>query len=276
MEKERIDITTALVGVLVVLLSALCALAGLVLARHLLPLPRRKELLDASTRVNAIFAAIRSVFTILLAFSVVIVWQQYNSADATVQREANYLGDIYWNANQLPSSQRQQMQELARSYAQVVINEEWAMMEQGEHSTRVDKIMRELRETNNEFEPRTSTEEMLQREELTRINDLANERGLRLHANREGIPLMLWIVLISGGVVMVAFTYLLEMRAFWIHALSVVTLTAILALVSYTIYTIDSPFGQGVRLGPEALEFQLGPEALEFQLHEFEEFEKGG
>jgi hypothetical protein len=153
---------------------------------------------------------------------------------------------------------------------------EWAMMEQGEHSRRVDKITRELRETNNEFEPRTSTEEMLQREELARINDLANERGLRLHANREGIPLMLWIVLIFGGVVTVAFTYLLEMQVFWIHALSVVTLTAMLALVSYTIYTIDSPFGQGVRLGPEAFEFQLGPEALEFQLHEFEEFEKGG
>jgi hypothetical protein len=117
---------------------------------------------------------------------------------------------------------------------------------------------------------------MLQREELARINDLANERGLRLHANREGIPLMLWIVLIFGGVVTVAFTYLLEMQVFWLHALSVVTLTAMLALVSYTIYTIDSPFGQGVRLGPEAFEFQLGPEALEFQLHEFEEFEKGG
>jgi hypothetical protein len=153
---------------------------------------------------------------------------------------------------------------------------EWAMMEQGEHSRRVDKITRELRETNNEFEPRTSTEEMPQREELARINGLANERGLRLHANREGIPLMLWIVLIFGGVVTVAFTYLLEMQVFWIHALSVVILTAMLALVSYTIYTIDSPFGQGVRLGPEAFEFQLGPEALEFQLREFEEFEKGG
>jgi hypothetical protein len=124
------------------LLSALFALVGLVLVRRLLPLPRRKELVNASTRVSAIFGAIRGAFTILLAFSVVIVWQQFNSADATVQREANYLGDIYWNANQLPDSQRQQMQELARSYARVVINEEWAMMEQGEHSRRVDKITR--------------------------------------------------------------------------------------------------------------------------------------
>jgi hypothetical protein len=103
---------------------------------------------------------------------------------------------------------------------------------------------------------------------------MANERHLRLLANREGIPLMLWVVLIVLGLITVGFTYLLEIEAFWLHALSVVTLTAILTLVSYTIYTIDSPFGKGVVLqsgaAREALEFKLGPEAFEAQLHEFE------
>lgn len=279
--RARIDITTAIVGILVVLLSALFALAGLVLVRRLLPLSRRKDLLDASTRVNTIHVAVRSTLTILLAFSVVIVWQQFHSAEETVQREANYLGDIYWNANNFPDPQRQQIQELARSYAQVVVDEEWDMMvEQGQHSLRVDEITRELRETNTGFEPDTSTGQALQRDVLTRINDMANERDLRLLANREGVPLMLWIVLIVLGLITVGFTYLLEMEAFWLHALSVVTLTAILTLVSYTIYTIDSPFGKGavVQLGAarEALEFKLGPEAFEVQLHEFEEQEEEG
>jgi hypothetical protein len=85
------------------------------------------------------------------------------------------------------------------------------------------------------------------------------------------------------GLVTVGFTYLLQMEAFWLHALSVVTLTTILTLVSYTIYTIDSPFGKGVVIEvaqvspiPEALEFKLRPEAFEAQLHEFEEHEEEG
>jgi hypothetical protein len=280
-KRARIDITTAIVGVLVVSLSALFALAGLVLVRRRLPLSRRNELLDAATRVNTIHVAIHSTLTILLAFSVVIVWQQFHSAEETVQREANYLGDIYWNANNFPTPQRQQIQELARSCAQVVIDEEWDMMvEQGQHSPRIDEITRELQETNTGFEPDTSTGQALQRDVLTRINDMGNERYLRLLANREGIPLILWVVLIVLGLVTIGFTYLLEIEAFWLYALSVVTLTAILTLVSYTIYTIDSPFGKGavVQLGAarEALEFKLGPEAFEAQLHEFEEHEEEG
>ncbi|MDX6382017.1 MAG: hypothetical protein QOI57_3041 [Rubrobacteraceae bacterium] len=276
--------TTALVGVLVVFLCALFALAGLVLVRRLLPMSRRKELLDDAPRIITIHVAIRTTLTILLGFSVLVVWQQFHAAEETVQREANYLGDIYWNANDFPDPQRQQIQELARSYAQVVVDEEWDMMvEQGQHSPRVDEITRELRQTNNGFEPGTSTEQALQRDVLTRINDLSNQRYLRLLANREGIPLMLWAVLIIGGLVTLGFTYLLAIEAFWLHALSVVALTGILTLISYTIYTIDSPFGKGAvlqvaQLSPitEALEFKLGPEAFEFQLKEFEEHEAEG
>jgi len=66
----------------------------------------------------------------------------------------------------------------------------------------------ELRESIQDFEPRTEAEQTLQSEGLTQVDDLDEERALRLLEGREGIPPILWVVLIVGGVITVAFTFL--------------------------------------------------------------------
>jgi hypothetical protein len=117
-------------------------------------------LVDDSGCVDQALAAVRAAYAILIGFTV--VWQQWNPANSTVQDEATNLGNIYWTASQFPEQQRDQIQELAHSYAQVVIDEEWPLMEQGQHSTRVDTILKELRGTNDKFTSSTSAEQSLQ------------------------------------------------------------------------------------------------------------------
>ncbi len=74
---------------------------------------------------------------------------------------------------------------------------------------------------------------------------------------REGIPSILWVVLIVGGALTICFTYLFGMRTPHLHLVMVVALTLVLALVLYTIRALEYPFDGIVQVGPEPFELFL-------------------
>jgi len=65
---------------------------------------------------------------------------------------------------------------------------------------------------------------------------------MRLVAAEEGIPAVLWAVLIFGGIAAVGFTYLFGLENTWAHRLMVVTLAAVIGLVLFTIGAMEHPF----------------------------------
>jgi hypothetical protein len=72
---------------------------------------------------------------------------------------------------------------------------------------------------------------------------------MRLVASEEGIPGVLWTVLIFGGVAAVGFTYLFGLESTWAHRLMVATLAAVIGLVLFTIGALGHPFSGGARIG---------------------------
>jgi hypothetical protein len=62
---------------------------------------------------------------------VIAVWEEHEAAKATVREEANGLADVFWLAHRLPEPEGPRIQELARSYATVVAEEEWPLMARG-------------------------------------------------------------------------------------------------------------------------------------------------
>jgi high-affinity Fe2+/Pb2+ permease len=80
---------------------------------------------------------------------------------------------------------------------------------------------------------------------------------MRLVAAEEGIPGVLWAVLVFGAVVAVGFTYLFGLRNSWAHRLMVMSLTAVIVLVLFTIGVMEHPFSGGASLEPEAFELIL-------------------
>jgi len=90
-------------------------------------------------------------------------------------------------------------------------------MQEGLVSAKAGEISVELRRSILAFEPRTDWEEDLYAQSLTFIGELDQNRALRLLEVREGIPFVLWVVLILSGATTVCFTYLLGVRTEWLH-----------------------------------------------------------
>jgi hypothetical protein len=114
-----------------------------------------------------------------------------------------------------------------------------------------------VRATVHGFRPHTKAEEQLYAEGLDQVGRLGDARRTRLIASEEGIPGILWAVLIFGGIATVGFTYLFGLESTWAHRLMVVTLAAVIGLVLFTIGALGHPFSGGARIGPGFFELVL-------------------
>jgi hypothetical protein len=118
-------------------------------------------------------------------------------------------------------------------------------------------LIDEIRASLQEVETRNPADEQLYAEGLNQVQRLADARRMRLVAAEEGIPGVLWSVLIFGGVAAIGFTYLFGLENTWAHRLMVVTLAAVIGLVLFTIGAMEHPFSGGARIGPEAFDLVL-------------------
>jgi hypothetical protein len=250
---------TIVFGVLVVIGACLAAVAGLELVQRLVPAQKRQEHNDVA---GFLYAVVGVVYAVLLALLVIAVWEQYQRALETVESEADTVADIAGLASRLPETERYQLQEDARSYAQEVVYTEWPLMEQGgiegERGTpEAWNLIDDMRATLQGFEPSTAAEQNLHAEGLDQIDRLGDDRRIRFVAAEEGIPGVLWAVLVFGAVVAVGFTYLFGLQNSWAHRLMVMSLTAVIALVLFTIGVMEHPFSGGARVDPGAFELIL-------------------
>ena len=230
-------------------MPVLVAVVGLVLVQRLVPPDRREE---QNNVAGFIFAVLGVAYAVLLAFVVIAVWQDYTTAQTNVDSEAYELAGVYFLASQLPEPQRMRIQDLARTYARVVVEEEWPMMEQGKTSPRADSLVRQLRLKILEFDPHTEGEQVLYERGLTQLHDAADARRSRLLEVKEGIPKLLWVDLVVGGVITVSFTYLFGLKSNVAHALIVAALTLVICGILFTIGEFDYPFSGLVEIRPDA------------------------
>jgi uncharacterized membrane protein YgaE (UPF0421/DUF939 family) len=249
-------------GVLIVCGACLAAAVGLALVQRLVPTEVRQKHNDVA---GFIYAVLGVIYAVLLALVVIAVWEEFGRARVTVESEANALAEIFWLAHQLPEPEGRELQELAHSYAEEVVDEEWPLMEQGrtpqmentQETTRGWVLIDDIRATLQEVEPRTVAEQALYAEGLDQVQRLADARRTRLVAAEESIPAVLWVVLVVGGMVTVGFAYLFGLDNTWAHRLMVVSLAGVIALVLFTIGAMDHPFSGGARIGTGAFELVL-------------------
>jgi hypothetical protein len=212
-----------------------------------------------------IYAALGVIYAVLLALVVIAVWGEYDAANETVEQEANALAEIFWLGNRLPEPEGSHLQELCRSYAEEVAHKEWPLMEQGQAPlmTQVEEtpagwtLIDEIRANLQEFQPRTAAEAQLYAEGLDQVQRLGDARRMRLVAAEEGVPGVLWSVLIFGGIAAIGFTYLFGLENTWAHRLMVVSLAAVIGLVLFTIGAMEHPFSGGARIGTGAFDLIL-------------------
>lgn len=197
------------------------------------------------------------LYGITLAFSLYLGNQDLSAARQTVEREAGSLEVLFEIAGQLPQPEGARIQDLAESYARVVVEEEWPLMAEradSQGSPRATMLIDELQRSVVGFEPDTSAEQTLYSQGITLASDIEEEREVRLLHSSQDSHAMLWYVLVAGGVITVLHSLFFGTKVVWLQGLSVAALATVVVLILTATYQIQAPFAGTMRVGPEAFE----------------------
>ena len=231
------------------------AVGGLVLVQRLVPIERRLAHNDVA---GFIYAVLGVAYAVLLGLMVVAVWQDWEAARDSATQEANELAAVFWLAHGLPEPEGRHIQELARDYARVVVGEEWPLMQHGKSSPKAYELLDEMRASVEALHPADGAQTVLYDNLLQRLHELGDARRTRLLQAEEGLPAILWAVLLVGGLITVGFSYLFGLRSTTVHVLMVAALALVIGLVLFTVAALDYPFRGDIHIGPEAFDEVLG------------------
>jgi hypothetical protein len=152
------------------------------------------------------------VYALLLvfAFAVGLTVSQETSVLAATRAaaatEANSVGELYWYAHALSEPEHSKLQRLLRTYATVVVKQEWPLLGQHKSSPQASAAVRAIREDILSFQPNTPIEKAVYSDELSQVSNLFTARRARVDAaTAGGIP----PILIDGLIVLVALILLI-------------------------------------------------------------------
>ena len=237
-------------GILLIGTMVLLAVAGTLLARRWVGV----EVLKLNNEVAGfIYAVIGVVYAVLLGFTAIIVWEQYDKAKAVVEQEANELADLYRDAQTFPDDVRRELETRLRTYARFVVEKEWPAMVERKSSPEAWEAYNQLWRTYHLYQPENEHERIWYAHSLTRMNQLGDQRRLRLLSSRsEGVPGVMWVVLLGAGAVTVGFSFLFGTRSTTAQVLMTAGLAMTIALVLLSILAMQHPFAGITRVEPDA------------------------
>ncbi len=244
-----LNVPTWLLGLLVVGGVVLLSVTGLFACRPLLP--HHTKLREHHDVAGPILGVVGVLYAVLLAFVVVTVWQNMDRTNANVQTEANYLADIYRDAEAFAPEFRERVAQLTGDYRRAVVDEEWKTMTRGKMSPSVELIMNQLWALYTHYEPRSPKEQSFFDESVRVLNSFRELRRQRLMDAQAGLHPLLWFVLIAGMVATVLLTYLFGMEDRRVQVAMIALLAMSIALILFTIMLLDFPFTGDISISAE-------------------------
>jgi hypothetical protein len=237
--------------VVLIVLSIAVALGFLWILQHFWPSVQRR---DHNDIIGWQVSVLGTTYAVIIGFMLYAVWTTLQSAEINADNEANCLVNAFRLADGLPAAQRVQVHQLARRYAEVVINEEWPAMLQGRLQPSGHGVIQELWTALLQTRPGNFSEQNSMTMTLAEVSSMTEHRRMRELQSGTKLPPILWMVLIVGGIITTLSSCLFGTENFKLHCVQVISLTLLLSLALVAIADIDRPFQGAVHVNPTGFE----------------------
>ena len=200
--------------------------------------------------------AVAALFGLLLAFVIVIAYQNFLDADANARQEADALASIVRDSAAFPEPGGSNVRRAVGTYVRSVVTDEWPRMRDGHDSAvagaGVDGIYAAFRTV----EPTSAAQIALYDDAVRQLNDALDARRNRIHAAIGGLPADIIALILFSGLVMVAYAVLVGSPNFWFHLLGPAAIAAVIAVSLIVLVDLSHPFSGDFAISPDS--FQTG------------------
>jgi hypothetical protein len=252
----RALLNTVPIGVIMV--AAVClSLAVTVLAvwliRRAVPVTRDGFHAEVSGSMLGVVAA---VFGLLLAFVIVIAYQNFIEADDNASREAAALSAIVRDSAALPEPGGSNVRRAVGVYVRSVVDDEYPRMRDGTDSDAALAGLDGIYTAFRTVEPRSAEQKAFNVDAIQQLNDALDARRNRIQSAVGGLPWDIAILILFSSFVVVAYAVLVGSPSFWFHLLGPGAIAAVVAVSLVVLVDLSYPFSGDFAIPPD--DFQTG------------------
>lgn len=187
---------------LIIIACILGALVFLLVVTRTSAAPARKE---ANDFTGAVVAVIGTTYAVILAFMLSGVWNMFQQAQGNEELEANALTNMWRIAGQLGPPASTEVRALCLKYAHDAVDKEWpALAEDKPAPPETSQTVDQLWTVAGQSQSHPGDDSIAVYQLVEELRMLTEYRRTRMMQAREGLPAILWAVLIAGGVITVA------------------------------------------------------------------------
>jgi hypothetical protein len=204
-----------------------------------------------------IFQTAGTIYAVLLAFSVIAVWQSYGDAKANVAEEASTLTTLYRQTYGLPDPEQALLRHDLRAYTLAVVVDEWPIQAaSGGAAASARRALGDIYRAYRIMDPRIAASP-IGIEFLATMRTVAADRNRRTLQASEALPAVLWIGLLVGGFVVIGMTFVLHTNARWPHYLFAMLIAALIGTLLFITLVLHRPFNGPLAIQPDSFEHSL-------------------
>ncbi|MBZ0185976.1 MAG: DUF4239 domain-containing protein [Candidatus Obscuribacterales bacterium] len=243
-----------LYGLLIVAITVGLSLLGLFFTHRLF----NPETLEQNNPVaDPLLQVTGTLYAVLLGLLVVHAMDRFQESRINVENEAIAVADTYRLASVLPTDRRQSLQNNCLQYVKAVLNDEWNTMENPESCKPAWEALDKMWYDVISFGPQTPQEQYVYPALLEAAEQMHDCRRIRLVTCRTMVPMILWVVILSGGAITIIFTYAFGTVNRKGQMFMTGMCATILSLNIYLWSIYSNPFFGLLKVTPEAFEMDL-------------------
>ena len=198
------------------------------------------------------FATVGVIYAVLLAFTVIVVWEKFNDAQSAVANEAGATAALFRYA-QGKEPEATAMRTALTHYLKAAIEDDWPAMAREAESPATVHALDALYAAAIALERSGSRGTADMQEVFEQLDNVTAARRIRLHLATGLVPNVIWIVLFMGALLTVGFTLFFGSE----NPVAQVSMTGVLSLLVtmglVVIISIDHPFTGPVHIHPDPL-----------------------
>jgi Protein of unknown function (DUF4239) len=233
---------------LVVIVPTVIAMLGPVTVRRFVEL----EHLATNNEIAGFkFATIGVTYAVLLAFSIILVWEKFNDAESTVEREAGAVATIYRLSDGLGEPRRTAVRTAMTHYLNSTIKDEWSTMEHGRGNKPTWQSLSGVYAAM--LAPGRADDVSIKTEIFVQLDAITQARHVRITAAEGAVPTPVWSIVFICAFLVIGFTFFFGTKNLRAQTL----MTGLLAFLIFSelviVIALDKPFAGGIKEEPTAL-----------------------
>ena len=221
----------------------LVSLIGLALSRRYLS--HWRSTADGGV-VAATAAMVMTLFALVLAFAVVTLYDQFNSAMDSVSGEANDLAQIARDSHAFPPLEQRKIDAAIKRYIVEVRTREFPLMHDGKEDASTSNDLQVIFSALQTYNPKTPAQTSFYNSAVAQMNDAVTQRRARLDLVDASLPTAFAALLILTAIVSIITTFFLSTENGPLEVVLVSCVAVIVGAGLLTALLLQFPFSGSV------------------------------